>query len=97
MFFGVLTLHASVNASRNGVKHTNRAVALIHLASTISMYAITVWGFINLTWWIPLVGFVVIYQALRLVVRSSNWALFYKAIPVTGGLTVAITSGAWLI
>lgn len=96
MFFGVLTLHASINASRNGVEHTKKSNTLIHLGSAISMYALTVWGFINLIWWIPLVVFVVLFQTLRLVVKSSNWTQFYRAIPFTGGLTIVITSGAWL-
>jgi hypothetical protein len=96
MFFGTLTLHASEHAKKSGVNHTKMTVTLIHLGSIISMYAITIWGFINLTWWITLVGFIAIYQSLRLVVRSSNWILFYRAIPLTGGLTIAITCGAWV-
>ena len=96
MFFGAVTLHASIKASKNGVEHTNKSNALIHLGSTLSMYALALWGFINLIWWVPLVVFVAIFQALRLIVRSSNWEQFYRAIPITGGLTIVITSGAWL-
>ncbi len=96
MVFGVLVLHASINASKNGVKHTNKANALIHLASTISMYALTLWGIINLNWWAPFVGFILIFQVLRFIVRDSNWENYYRAIPVTGGFSIAITSGAWL-
>ena len=96
MIFGIVTLHASINASKNGVEHTNKSSALIHLGSTLSMYALALWGFINIIWWIPLVAFVGLYQALRLVVRGSNWEQFYRAIPITGGLTIVITSCAWL-
>ena len=31
MIFGIVTLHASINASKNGVEHTNKSSALIHL------------------------------------------------------------------
>jgi len=47
LFFGTLTLHASINASKNNVKHSSQGRALIHLVSTLSLYALTAWGIIS--------------------------------------------------
>jgi len=96
MFFGVLTLHASMNASKNNVEHSSQVSALTHLASTLSLYALTAWGILTLEWWSPFLVFIVIFQILRLVVTESSWEKFWRAIPITGGFATAITCGAWL-
>ena len=83
----------------------------MHLASTISMYALYVWGILELDWsqfgvewlnsavvsWLgPLVIFGFLYDILRFVVTSSNWEKFFEAISITGGITTVITCGAWI-
>ena len=96
MLFATLTLHASTNAKKNYAQHTSLTSALLHIASTLSLYALTAWGILTFEWWIPFLVFAVIFQILRLVVTKSNWEKFWRAIPITGSLASAITCGAWL-
>ena len=75
------------------------------------MYALYVWGILELDWnqfgvawlnsavvtWLgPLVIFGLLFQPLRFVVTSSNWEKFFEAISITGGITTVITCGAWI-
>ena len=96
MFFGTLTLLASINAQKNNVEHSRKGSALIHLASTISMYALMAWGIITLSWWSPFLVLAALFLILRFVVTEASWSKYFRAIPITGGLTTAITCGAWL-
>ena len=91
-----LTVHASQHAKKNNYQHTSRLSLYIHLASTLSMYALLAWSILEVEWWIPLVIVAFLYQLSRLVVTSSNWQLFFNAIPFTGSATTAITIGAWV-
>lgn len=94
--FGTITLHASNFGRDNGAAHKNRTTLYIHLlSSVVSMPALTIWGFVYLSWWIPIVGFIAIFQILRLIVKSSNWERFFKVIPVTGGFMFFVTASAW--
>jgi hypothetical protein len=38
----------------------------------------------------------VMFEILRFVVTKSGWEKYWRAIPITGSLTVAISCGAWL-
>ncbi len=109
--FGALTVHASTHAKKSNRQHSNQLSLYAHLASTISMYALCVWGILELDWnqfgvawlnpavmsWLgPFVIFGFLFQLLRFVVTSSNWEKFFDAISITGGITTVITCGAWI-
>lgn len=95
VFFGVLTARAETIANRGGIEQTNSTVIFINFASMISTFAIMIWGFVNLHWWIPLVGFIVISTLVGVIVDRSTWLIFYRAIPLTGLMTIAINGYAW--
>ena len=109
--FGALTICASTHARKNEAHHPNQLGLYIHVASTISMYALYAWAVLELDWnlfgaawlssavasWVgPGVIFFVLYQLFRLIVTSSNWEKFFRAIPITGGITTVTTCGAWI-
>jgi len=109
--FGALTIHASTHAKNNDIQHSNQLSLYIHLASTISMYALCVWGILELDWslfgvarlnsvvmsWLgPLIIIGFVFQLLRLVVTFSNWEKHFEATPKTGGITTVITCRAWI-
>jgi len=110
-FFGSITVHASTRARSNDTQHSNQLSLYVHLASTVSLYALFVWGTLELDWsllglaWLnsaavswmgPLMIIGVLYQLSRFVVTSSTWEKFFEAIPITGGITTVITCGAWI-
>jgi hypothetical protein len=95
IFFGILTARAETIAARGGIEQVNLALISISFGSMISTFAIIIWGFINLKWWIPLAGFVVISLFVGVIVGRSTWPLFYKAIPITGLITIVVTGYAW--
>jgi len=109
--FAALTVHASTHAKKNDVQHSNQLNLYVHLTSTISMYALTVWGILQLDWnlfgvawlspavlsWLgPLLLFSFLFQLSRFVVTKSNWEKFFRAISITGGITTVVTCVAWI-
>ncbi len=109
--FGALTVRASTHAKENDTQHSNQLSLYVHLASTISMYALYAWGILELDWnlfrvawlnsavvsWLgPLAIFGFLFQLLRFVVTSSNWEKFFGAISITGGITTFIACGVWI-
>tara|TARA_Y100000782_G_scaffold112480_1_gene142790 strand:- start:894 stop:1214 length:321 start_codon:yes stop_codon:yes gene_type:complete len=95
IFFGILTARAGTIAARGNIEPTHPAVIFINFGSMISTFAIIVWGFLNLQWWIPLAGFIVISLFVGVIVGRSTWPVFYQAIPITGVITIAVTGYAW--
>jgi len=83
IFFGVLTARAGTIAARSNIEPSSPIFILIHFGSMISTFAIIVWGFLYLDWWVPLAGFVGISLLVGLIVNQSGWFVFYKAIPGT--------------
>ena len=109
--FGSITVHASTHARKNDTQYPNQLSLYVHLASTVSLYALFVWGTLELDWgllgvawlnsavvsWLgPFMIIGVLFQLTRFVVTSSNWEKFFGAIAVTGGITTVITCGAWI-
>ena len=108
--FGNLGICASKHAKKNDMQHPNQLSLYIHLASTISMFALYAWSILQLDWsifgvawmnsavntWLgPLAISGALLQLFRFVVISSNWEKFFGAIPITGGVTIVITCVAW--
>ena len=90
-----LTVQSSQIAKKNNYQHASVASLYIHLASTLSMYALLVWGMIEVEWWAPIVIIAITFPFAGFILKVANWKWFFIAIPFTGGATITITLCAW--
>lgn len=96
LFFGLLTARAGTIADRGGIEPTPIVVS-ITFASMLCTFSIVVWGFIYLSWWLPILAFVVLSLVVGSVVTRGTWTSFYQAIPVTGLIAIGTTAAAWVV
>ena len=94
--FSGLTVQSSQIAKKNDYQHQNHVSLYIHLASTFSMYALLVWGMIEVEWWAPILIIAITFPLAGFILKFTNWQWFFNAIPFTGGATTAITLSAWV-
>ncbi|QOY53722.1 hypothetical protein HUE87_07360 [Candidatus Sulfurimonas marisnigri] len=97
LFFGMLAARAGTVFARSGIQPTNPFVVIINFGSMISTFAIVVFGFLNLSWWIPIVGFIGISLIAGILINHSTMTFFYKALPVTGLIAIVINTYAWIV
>jgi hypothetical protein len=96
MFFGLLTARAVIAAAIDGVESSNPVVVGIHVLSSIATFAVIIWAFTNLVWWIPAVGFVALSLLIGFIIVDNGKEIFYKFAPVTGLIAIAVTTYLWL-
>ena len=98
LFFGILTARAGAVGARGGIEPSPNLIRLIiNTASLISVFAVIVWGFMNLAWWVTIFAFIIISLIVGAIVTRLTWALIYQVMPVTGLVTVGITVAAWIL
>ena len=96
LFFGMLAARTGIVFARGGIQPTNPIIILINFGSTISTFAIVVFGFLSLSWWIPIAGFIGISIVVGLLINHSTMAFFYKTLPFTGFIAIVVNGYAWL-
>ena len=96
IFLGVLTSYSITVAARGGIEDRNPVTIIIGFISMISLFAIVIWGFFEFSWWVPIVSFIGLSLVVGPMVGRQSWAVFYKASPFTGLLTIGLTIAAWL-
>ena len=97
LFFGMLAARAGTVFARGGIEPTNLIVVLINFASMLSTFAIIIFGFLSLSWWIPIIGFISISLVAGVLINHSTMAFFYKAIPITGLIVIVVNAYAWVV
>jgi hypothetical protein len=97
LFFGMLAARAGTVFARGGIQPTNLLVVIINFASMISTIAIVVFGFLSLSWWIPISGFIGISLIAGVLINYSTMTFFYKALPITGLIAIIINAYAWML
>ncbi|MEZ8077917.1 hypothetical protein ACED27_23175 [Vibrio sp. FF112] len=95
LFLGLLTARSGTVASRGGIEHSNPAVVIINFLAMISTFALIVWGFMNATWWMVILAFLVFSFVVGALVSRERWALFFSLIPITGSVAVVINGYLW--
>lgn len=98
LFFGILTARIGGVGARSGVEPSpNLIMLIINSGSLISVLAIIVWGFMNFTWWVIPLAFIVVSLIVGAIVTRLAWGSFYLAMPVTGLVTIGVTVMAWIL
>lgn len=97
LFFGMLAARTGTVFARGGIQPTNLLVIIINFVSMISTFAIVVFGFLSLSWWIPIAGFIGISIITGILINHSTMTFFYKVLPVTGLIAIIINAYAWMI
>ena len=95
ILFGVLTIRAMVIVDKDLIGPTSAMVLCINSGAIMSTFGIIIWGFINLNWWATLAGLMAVYVLVEFIVCKTDRVLFYRSIPITGIITIAITIGIY--
>jgi CHASE2 domain-containing sensor protein len=96
LFCGIATVRATAIMDRAGVKDRSRVLSIISSLSLLTTFATVGLGFLLYPWWVPVVaGFAMAFLVGLIVIRATH-AFFYKAIPVTGIVSMALCGYGWL-
>lgn len=97
LFFGMLAARAGTVFARCGIQPTNLVVVLINFAAMLSTIAVIIFGFLSLSWWIPILGFIGISLVAGVLINHSTMTFFYKVMPITGLITIIVNAYAWVV
>jgi hypothetical protein len=96
LFCGIATVRATVIMDRARVRDRSLVFSIISSLSLLATFATVGLGFLLYPWWVPLVaGFAMAFLVGLVVIRATH-AYFYKAVPVTGMITIALCGYGWL-
>lgn len=96
LFCGIATVRATVIMDRAGVKDRSRAFSVISGVTLLATFATVGLGFLLYRWWVPVLASCAMAFLVGLVVIRATHALFYKAVPVTGLVAIALCGYGWL-
>ncbi|HZF15040.1 MAG TPA: hypothetical protein VE046_03760 [Steroidobacteraceae bacterium] len=94
---GIATVRATVIMDRARVKDRSRVFSVISGLTLLATFATVGLGFLIYPWWIPVVaGFAMAFLVGLIVIRATH-AFFYKAVPVTGLVAIALCGYGWIM
>ncbi len=93
---GVLTARVTIIAARGATAIANPAQALIGTVSSLVVFSLLVWGFVAVTWYWPVLGFLAGIFAGAIFVTRQNWAGFWRARPLLDIAVIAAGAYLWL-
>ena len=96
LFCGISTVRATTIMDRARVKDRSVIFSTISGLSLLATFAIVGLGFLLYSWWTPIVAIFAMSLLVGIVVTRATHGLFYKAVPVTGLVTIAVCAYGWL-
>jgi CHASE2 domain-containing sensor protein len=96
LFCGISTARATSIMDRAGVRDRSVAFSMISGLSFLATFATVGLGFLLYSWWTPIVASLAMALLVGLIVTRTTHAFFYKAVPVTGLVTIGLCTYGWL-
>jgi len=96
LFCGISTVRATTIMDRARVKDRSFTFSIISGLSLLATFALFGLGFLIYSWWIPIVAIFALSLLVGIVVTRATHAIFYRAVPVTGLVTIALCAYGWL-
>ena len=96
LFCGISTIRATTIMDRARVKDRSFMFSTISGLSLLATFGLVGLGFLVYSWWTPVVAIFAMLLLVGIVVTRATHALFYKAVPVTGLVTIAVCAYGWL-
>jgi len=96
LFCGISTARATSIMDRARVKDRSFIFSFISGLSFLATFATIGLGFLLYEWWIPVVATFAMALLVGLIVIRATHSFFYKAVPVTGLVTIALSAYGWL-
>jgi CHASE2 domain-containing sensor protein len=96
LFCGISTARATSIMDRAGVRDRTAVFSIISGLSFLATFATVGLGFLLYSWWTPIVASMAMALLVGVVVTRATHAFFYKAVPITGLVTIAICAYGWL-
>ena len=96
LFCGIATVRATTIMDRARVKDRSVAFSMISGLSLLATFATVGLGFLLYPWSIPIVATFAMLLLVGIVVTRATHSFFYKAVPVTGLVSIALCGYGWL-
>lgn len=93
---GIATARATTIMDRARVKARSFLFSVISGLSFLATFATAGLGFLLYPWWIPVVAIIGASLLVGLMVTRTTHSFFYKAVPVTGLITIGLCAYGWL-
>ena len=96
LFCGIATVRATVIMDQARVRDRSRVFSVISSLTLLATFATVGLGFLLYPWWVPVMAaFATAFLAGLIVIRATH-AFFYKAVPVTGLVAIALCGYGWI-
>ncbi len=96
LFCGISTVRATVIMDEARVRDRSRMFSIISGLTLLATFATVGLGFLLYPWWIPVIAIFATAFAAGIVVIRATHAFFYKAVPVTGLVAIALCTYGWI-
>ncbi len=96
LFCGISTARATTIMDRARVRDRSVAFSIISGLSLLATFALVGLGFLIYEWWIPIVATFAMSLLVGIIVIRATHGFFYRAVPVTGLVTIALCAYGWL-
>src|SRR5882672_1176528 len=93
---GIATVRATVIMDRARVRDRSRAFSVISGVTLLAIFATVGLGFLLYRWWVPVLATTAMAFLVGLVVIRATHAFFYRAVPVTGLVAIALCGYGWI-
>lgn len=93
---GVLSGRITTVGARGGVEATTVTRAALGAASVFVTFSLIVWGFASLSWYWPIVAFL-IGSAVALMVTQASWPGLFTMQPVLDAAVIALGLFLWVV
>jgi hypothetical protein len=96
LFCAIATVRATVIMDRAGVRDRSLVFSIISGLTLLATFATVGLGFLLYPWWVPVLATFAMAFLVGLIVIRATHAFFYKAVPVTGIIAIALCGYGWL-
>jgi len=96
LFCGIATVRATVIMDQARVRDRSRVFSFISGLTLLATFATAGLGFLLYPWWVPVMAAFATALLAGLIVIRATHAFFYKAVPVTGLVAIALCGYGWI-
>ncbi len=93
---GRVTMLAARGGVRRPLNPLNAVRDIVGIVAGLSFWALVLWGFSSLDWYVVLPIALVAGMAGGIIANPPRWAFLYRFEPVVDALTVGVTGWLWV-
>jgi CHASE2 domain-containing sensor protein len=96
LFCGIATVRTMAIMDRAAARDRSRSISVIGGLTLLATFATVGLGFLLYPWWVPVLTAFAMALVVGLIVIRATHTFFYKAVPVTGLVAIALCAYGWI-